>query len=530
VNELVKPADNTLELVHEWLLDHGIERHMLEYSPARDWIKVSLPVKSVELLLDTKYSVFRHKDGEYAVRAPNWSLPRHLHDHIETIQPTTAFLRPKEKKRTPAFKKRATTLKETGDASVSLSDIALAQNPPSGASVAQVCNISNVTPLCLRTLYGILDYTPQVPGQNQIGFNDFLGEINLRTDAELFLSQYRPDAVSSAFTFTQISIASGTLQQTPLTQQEANKSIGAEGALDMEDVLSLTYPTPLTVYSTGGSPPFIPDALTPTDTNEPYLVWVQYALAQSSLPQVISTSYGDDEQSVPASYAKQVCSMFAQLGAKGVSLIFSSGDNGVGRNGTCISNDGTNTSTFLPAFPASCPYVTTVGATQHFSPEIVAVDVVNGFVSGGGFSNYFARPSYQDAVVEGYLANTLGNEFEGLYNPDGRAYPDVSAQGEHYVLIENGTAKHVDGTSASSPTFASIMSLVNDARLAKGEPPLGFLNPWLYSEGYKAFTDVTIGSAIGCNGSGFPAAPGWDPVTGFGSPVSRSTQWYRHIY
>ena len=204
----------------------------------------------------------------------------------------------------------------------------------------------------------------------------------------------------------------------------------------------------------------------------------------------------------------------------GITLIVSSGDNGVGANGTCFANDGTNSSTFLPAFPASCPYVTTVGATQQFDPEIVAHDDANGFTSGGGFSYYFDRPSYQDTVVESYLDNTLGGGYEGLFNPNGRAYPDVAAQGEHFITIVNGTNRHVDGTSAAAPTFASIMSLVNDARLAKGEKPLGFLNPWLYSEGYRGFTDVTKGSALGCNSSGLPAAPGWDPVTGFGTPVS----------
>ena len=234
---MVRPSDESLDLVHDWLQDHGIERYRLEYSPAKDWIKVSLPVKSVEELLDTKYAVFRHKNGDHAVRAPSWSLPRHLHDHIETIQPTSAFLRPREKQRTPAIGKRATTVKMSPDSAFSLGDVALAQDPPSAASVAQVCNVSNVTPLCLRTLYGTLDYTPQVPGENQIAFNDFLGEFNLRTDAELFLSQYRPEAVSSAFTFQQISIAGGTLQQSPQTLNESQAGIGVEGALDMETVL-----------------------------------------------------------------------------------------------------------------------------------------------------------------------------------------------------------------------------------------------------------------------------------------------------
>ena len=75
--------------------------------------------------------------------------------------------------------------------------------------------------------------------------------------------------------------------------------------------------------------------------------------------------------------------------------------------------------------------------------------------------------------------------------------------------------------SAATPTAASVIALVNDALLAAGKPVLGFMNPWLYSEGYKAFTDVTNGSAMGCNTTGFPAQVGWDAVTGFGTPVRR---------
>ena len=79
-------------------------------------------------------------------------------------------------------------------------------------------------------------------------------------------------------------------------------------------------------------------------------------------------------------------------------------------------------------------------------------------------------------------------------------------------------ASRVGGTSASSPTFAAVISLVNDALLAEGKPTLGFLNPWIYSGAYAALTDVTRGSAIGCNTTGFPAQVGWDAVTGWGTP------------
>jgi len=76
-------------------------------------------------------------------------------------------------------------------------------------------------------------------------------------------------------------------------------------------------------------------------------------MSQKAIPQTISTSYGDDEQTVPLDYAISVCNMFAQLGAMGISVLFASGDSGVG-GGSCRSNDGKGSKKFIPAFPASC--------------------------------------------------------------------------------------------------------------------------------------------------------------------------------
>lgn len=184
----------------------------------------------------------------------------------------------------------------------------------------------------------------------------------------MFLQRFRPEAAGAAYNFTTLIIANGDNQQTPnnATQNAAGKDL--EGNLDAETILGITYPTPLTTYNTGGSPPFVPDLLTPTDTNEPYLDWLNYVLALNSTPQVISTSYGDDEQTVPLSYATSVCNGFAQLGARGVTLLFSSGDNGVGAKADCFTNDGKNTSSFLPAFPAGCvsPHVN----LQQYSSDV----------------------------------------------------------------------------------------------------------------------------------------------------------------
>lgn len=95
-----------------------------------------------------------------------------------------------------------------------------------------------------------------------------------------------------------------------------------------------------------------------------------------------------------------------------------------------------------------------------------------------------------------------------LTHKDGRGYPDVSAQGLYFAFWWNGTESSISGTSASCPLMSSIVSLVNDALISSGKPPLGFLNPWLYKSGYQGFTDVLSGNTSSCGTAGFPVTKG----------------------
>ncbi|ORY09125.1 tripeptidyl peptidase-like protein [Clohesyomyces aquaticus] len=506
IHSLVAPSAESQDLVRAWLEEH-VHPSTISSSPAGDFLTFTLPVSSIEKLLDTKYSVYRHEDGSKLIRTDEWKLPLHLHEHVRTVQPTTSFIRARPQSKT--------FLNVPGS-------VGCRPEPykgPSGGGVDQVCNASAVTPLCLRTLYGTVNYKPRAAGRNQIGLANYLGELNNRSDTAIYLSTYRPDAVKGAQEFRQISIANGSISQAPNTPAQLRAGTGIEGALDVETMIGISYPTPLLAWATGGDPPFTPDADNPTVDNEPYLTWVNYVLEQDFVPQVISNSYEDNEQTVPHSYASVVCQQFAQLSARGVSILFGSGDGGVGGvqpGGSCLSNVNNRTA-FIPLFPSTCPYITSVGATVGFKPEVAAYDPKNKFASGGGFSNYFPQPKYQREAVEEYL-DTIGDQFSRLYNKSGRAYPDLAAYGVNYTIIWNGTLRLVDGTSASTPAMAGIFALLNDALISHGRPTLGFLNPWLYKKGRKAFTDVTSGSAIGCNTSGFPATEGWDAVTGFGTP------------
>lgn len=150
--------------------------------------------------------------------------------------------------------------------------------------------------------------------------------------------------------------------------------------------------------------------------------------------------------------------------------------------------------------------VTSVGATTGISPETAAD------FSGGGFSVYLEQPLYQANAVGAFLKQHTAYQAAGLYNASGRGYPDVSLQGVNFEAVWYQQTIQLSGTSCSTPTFASIIALLNEQLLTAGKPVLGFLNPWLYSTAASAFTDITSGHADGCHTPGFFAVSGWDPV------------------
>ncbi|EAQ83514.1 hypothetical protein CHGG_09918 [Chaetomium globosum CBS 148.51] len=504
---MVRPADKSRTMYLQIGLAQG----------RMDEIIRNLEEDAAETLLQTKYSEFHHSEtNSLAVRSPSWSLPAHLHGHIESIQPTTSFLfaasplRPRQDNSEDL--NQAATEEASTPGSVPFLDLL---HLPKNLTVSQACNASAVTPLCIRVLYGAHSYAPKAAHQNSMALVNYSGEFNNLTDLDLFLRLYRPDAQAS---FISHPVAGGINFQTPLTPAQRAQRDGREGALDAQILFGIAAPTPLIAYTVGGAlPPFIPSETITTNTNEPFLTWLQYMLAlpDEALPRVVATSYGDDESTVPPAYARRVCEGFAQLGLRGVTIVFGAGDWGVGKPEVCADKE------FVTSFPASCPYGTSVAATRGVVKEEVAYNDGNGFVSGGGFSRHFKRPGYQSgkrSVVDAYLGGVVKREYEGRYRREGRAYPDVAAQGYRRPIVWDGKTYLVDGTSASAPTFAAMVALVNDALLAAGEPPMGFLNPWLYAGGHEAFTDVTLGSSKGCNTSGFHATPGWDSASGFGTP------------
>jgi len=287
--------------------------------------------------------------------------------------------------------------------------------------------------------------------------------------------------------------------------------------------------------------------------------FVNHFFSTAAVPQVVSISYGWSESDQcqideteceklgvdSEGYVSRVNAEFQKIALRGISVLVASGDSGA--NGR---TDPDCTLPYLkPDYPAACPYITAVGATQLNKPagglknpppicsgqgyecaasgdEVAVSYAVANFASGGGFSNYAPMPSYQTTAVEAYLKDETKLPPSTYFNASNRAYPDVAAIG-NACLIYQGGVQAVGGTSCASPEFAGVVSILNQASLKKTGKVLGFLNPFLYTMQAACstcFHDITVGNNIctedGCSASckGYQCAVGWDPVTGLGSP------------
>jgi len=257
------------------------------------------------------------------------------------------------------------------------------------------------------------------------------------------------------------------------------------------------------------------------ESQEPFLEWLLAMANTTDLPPVCSVSYSDYESTLSKAYMERVNQEFAKAGVRGISILFASGDNGAGCKETTHDHY-----IYNPMFPSSSPFVTTIGGTVFDNPfEIVGENT--DFISGGGFSTVFDRPSYQNDAVNKFLS-TAGKALPDAhyYNPNGRGFPDLAALSDNYWIVANRIpTPYISGTSCSTPVWAGIIGLINDVRMNNGKPALGFLNPMIYSRlsaPGTGLTDIVKGCHVGCLDSetleGFCAQAGWDPTTGWGVP------------
>ncbi|KAH8082440.1 subtilisin-like protein [Cristinia sonorae] len=541
VIDLFAPSDDTINAIKGWLNDAGIHPDRLSLSPGKGWVEFDATAAEAEELLKTEYHVYTHAEtGVEQISCHSYSVPEHVREHVDLIKPTVHFTH-----RVPS----SNSLSRKRDAErVGTPRISMKGGPKrNGVKVTQAsptdlsnCDV-NIVPDCLRALYKV-NHTPVSTAKNSYGIVEFTPQAFLAPDLDLFFGNFSPSQVGVRPDL--VSIDGGVVQT---TQQSFD--FNGESALDLEYSFALTNPQPITLLQTGDlvegasfdnwldavdgsfctfqggdNPNF--DGIYPDRQRGGFNGPESCGIIKP--PFVVSVSFGQDEADVTPAYAQRQCTEYAKLGMLGTTVLYSSGDDGVaGGGGVCLNargqpaNRGTK---FNPGFPVTCGFLTAVGATQINpgstvnDPEGACEQVI---FSGGGFSNVFALPDYQSAAVKGFLKNHPPPFTAAQFNNSGnvRAFPDLSANGANYVIGIDGEFELVFGTSASSPVVGSLITLINDARIAAGKGPVGFINPAIYSSAFAgAFNDITTGGNQGCGTAGFTSTTGWDPVTGVGTP------------
>ena len=371
-----------------------------------------------------------------------------------------------------------------------------------------------------------------------IAIVDSYGEMNIEQDLQAFDAAFGlPDPPS----FQHLCVQGCPAPKAPPptsngTGLEDKSAWGVEVALDVEwahataplaNILLVTTPTAETLGVQGFQ----------------QMMNAEQYVIDNHMADVITQSFGAGEGSFNSGLAslKQLRQAFVSAAANGVSVFASSGDGGSTNSmKTPVPN-----SRDIPypsvIWPASDPLVTAVGGTYLCTNPNTGAGVDNvsppnqcrrwlgdrepaWVPSGGGYSIYFSRPSYQDTLPPGstYAGNSPGAPGA---NSQMRGVPDIAYQASSLtgVLVYDsydGGWFIVGGTSASSPQWAGIAALAD--QMAGRD--LGFLNPALYAIAndpakYAAdFYDPIHNTNQTTSIPGWPASPGWDAVTGLGTP------------
>jgi uncharacterized repeat protein (TIGR03803 family) len=255
----------------------------------------------------------------------------------------------------------------------------------------------------------------------------------------------------------------------------------------------------------------------------PNAIWNDILNAMAQNPQIkqFSSSLGP-YQSVTSD------NIFQQMAAQGQSFFESSGDGDSWANNVVLPIAAAG----ILDYPGDDPYLTSVGGTSltmngsgaSYASERVWNDGNSppgweGSVyvgSGGGISASYPIPSWQKGLD---MSANRGSTTK-------RNFPDVAMAADlSFVIVADGSVQTGwGGTSFSAPLWAAFTALVNQEAAAHGQPAVGFLNPALYAIGQstdyaKCFHDITVGNnATPTSGGLFPAVPGYDLCTGWGSP------------
>ncbi|KAF8309184.1 subtilisin-like protein [Clavulina sp. PMI_390] len=569
VMEMFSPSEESIKSVLEWLEDAGFSgKRKGRYVKSKGSVVVNMSLAEAEDLLNAKYELYDHPSSPVPhIACTKYDVPASIKHHIDFVTPTVHFDVPlghrgaqhdaskRIKVEAADLSKRTDDVvtngtakglgkpNEQGSYPVNLQTTGVLQDLSGIFTQLTNCD-THITPICLEALYKFSPKVQFASKKNSYGIVEYTPQSYVPSDLDVFAKNFTPAAVG--YRPTLASIDGGALVGgTP------NFNTNGESNLDLTFGIALTYPTPITLYQTGdavegasfnnfldaidGSYCTYEGGDDPTQDGiypDPYGGYQGKEDCGTFKPtNVISTSYAYNEADLTPFYENRQCNEYMKLGLQGVTVLYSSGDYGVaGNSGQCIDpttgeygTGGTaNYIRFNPSFPGTCPWITSVGATQvNPNSTVLAAESACEQViySGGGFSNVFPMPGYQKSAVASYFKNHKPSYTATQYNNSQitRGFPDISANGANYVVPIGGTWYRVFGTSASSPVVGAIVTLLNDARIALGKTPLGFLNPALYSNSY-ILNDITSGGNQGCGTPGFTAVKGWDPVTGLGTP------------
>lgn len=485
-------------------------------------------VEEAEKLFHTTYYQYTN-DASKKVRvaADDYSLPSAVRGNIDLVMPT-----------------------------IQLDE--LAPQPQLNRFVDGIVNITGLTGLdncdklttidCIRAAYNVP--VPKGPAQkgNELGIAEWADYL-YQPDLDVYFANYTADPKIPQGTRPEfVSVDGGKVG----TYDRVTSGNNVESALDFMAAYSIIWPQNTRLYqvgdgvnvdsvgtfnifldaldcpyssSEGGDAPYV-DPAYPDPNDGGYTG--NKTCGGIPVSNVISYSYAQIEGALTRFYQERQCREWGKMALQGRSMIFASGDDGVanrynsGYPETCLdSKEGyidANGKRFSPCFPSNCPYVTSVGATQQLEKDPRKGErAVARFGSGGGFSNIFPAPSWQKKQAKHYVDCYAPKYGDDVFNSTGRGIPDVAAFGNSVATVSDGKIYGIGGTSASTPIFAGIITLLNEERLAAGKKPIGFLNPIMYKNP-GMFNDITIGNNPGCGTKGFPASKGWDPVTGLGTP------------
>lgn len=305
--QLSVPAQQYVQEVEAWLVQNGLLQNA---SVSGGFFEIDTTIRHAETLLNTTYYAF--SDGLREIyRAELYHLPDTVAGCIDFVTPSTSF--------PPA-------------AAVRHADYAQrlakrAESSPKRQSNNTDCSGSDdlATPTCIRAAYDItfegFNYTAQL---NRTTFAVYAteGASFDNTDLQQYLRQYNPSAAEACVSYSIIGPGA--------TASPGGIASKFETSLTTSALLGLAYPevSNAVMYTYGGV--FGPET---GATYDNFVMFLQQLISNETVPSVVSISESANENLFDPNCARRLCSMMAQVGARGVSLLFSVGNNGPNGDG-----------------------------------------------------------------------------------------------------------------------------------------------------------------------------------------------------